>query len=71
MDASAPAAAAVAVAAEIAARGQHTAVVIASRPRLRKTAATDGSYQKAWEDTLGKSGKPAPQLDPSKLTNCA
>jgi glutamate transport system substrate-binding protein len=38
---------------------------------ILKTAATDGSYKKAWDDTLGKSGKPAPELDTSKLTNCA
>jgi glutamate transport system substrate-binding protein len=38
---------------------------------ILKTAATDGSYKKAWDDTLGKSGKPAPELDVSKLTNCA
>jgi glutamate transport system substrate-binding protein len=38
---------------------------------ILKAAATDGSYRKAWDDTLGKSGKPAPELDPSKLTNCA
>ena len=38
---------------------------------ILKTAAGDGSYQKAWDDTLGKSGKAAPELDPSKLTNCA
>ena len=38
---------------------------------ILKTAATDGSYKKAWNDTLGKSGKPAPELDVSKLTNCA
>jgi glutamate transport system substrate-binding protein len=38
---------------------------------ILKTAATDGSYKKAWDDTLGKSGKAAPELDVSKLTNCA
>jgi glutamate transport system substrate-binding protein len=38
---------------------------------ILKAAASDGSYQKAWEDTLGKSGKAAPTLDVSKLTNCA
>jgi glutamate transport system substrate-binding protein len=37
---------------------------------ILKTAATDGSYKKAWDDTLGKSGKAAPELDTSKLTNC-
>jgi glutamate transport system substrate-binding protein len=34
-------------------------------------AATDGSYKAAWDKTLGASGKPAPTLDTSKLTNCA
>ena len=38
---------------------------------ILKTAASDGSYKKAWDDTLGKSGKAAPTLDVSKLTNCA
>ncbi|GAA2513445.1 glutamate ABC transporter substrate-binding protein [Pilimelia columellifera] len=38
---------------------------------ILKAAAADGSYAKAWDDTLGKSGKPAPQLDTTKLTNCA
>ncbi len=38
---------------------------------ILKAAATDGSYKKAWDDTLGKSGKPAPELDVSKLTNCS
>ena len=38
---------------------------------ILKTAVTDGSYKKAWDDTLGKSGKAAPTLDVSKLTNCA
>jgi glutamate transport system substrate-binding protein len=38
---------------------------------ILKTAATDGSYKKAWDDTLGKSGKAAPELDTSKLTNCS
>jgi glutamate transport system substrate-binding protein len=37
---------------------------------ILKTAAGDGSYKQAWESTLGKSGKPAPDLDASKLTNC-
>jgi glutamate transport system substrate-binding protein len=37
---------------------------------ILKTAATDGSYKKAWDDTLGKSGTAAPELDTSKLTNC-
>ena len=37
---------------------------------LRKST-TDGSYKKAWDDTLGKSGKPAPTLDVTKLANCA
>ncbi|HEX5204518.1 glutamate ABC transporter substrate-binding protein [Paractinoplanes rhizophilus] len=38
---------------------------------ILKAAATDGSYKKAWDDTLGKSGTPAPELDTSKLTNCS
>jgi glutamate transport system substrate-binding protein len=38
---------------------------------ILKAAAADGSYKKAWDDTLGKSGKPAPELDVSALTNCA
>jgi glutamate transport system substrate-binding protein len=38
---------------------------------ILKTAASDGSYKKAWDDTLGKSGKAAPTLDVSKLTNCS
>jgi glutamate transport system substrate-binding protein len=38
---------------------------------ILKAAATDGSYKKAWDDTLGKSGKAAPELDAGKLTNCA
>jgi len=38
---------------------------------ILKKAAGDGSYKKAWDDTLGKSGKAAPTLDTSKLTNCA
>ena len=38
---------------------------------ILKAAATDGSYKKAWDDTLGKSGKPAPELDVAKLTNCS
>jgi glutamate transport system substrate-binding protein len=38
---------------------------------ILKTAAGDGSYQKAWTDTLGKSGKAAPALDTTKLTNCS
>jgi glutamate transport system substrate-binding protein len=37
---------------------------------ILKTAATDGSYKAAWDSTLGKSGKAAPELDVSKLTNC-
>jgi glutamate transport system substrate-binding protein len=36
-----------------------------------KAAAADGSYQKAWNDTLGKSGKAAPTLDTSKLAACS
>jgi glutamate transport system substrate-binding protein len=38
---------------------------------ILKAAAADGSYKKAWDDTLGKSGKAAPELDASKLSNCA
>ncbi|WP_433368717.1 glutamate ABC transporter substrate-binding protein [Actinoplanes sp. CA-142083] len=38
---------------------------------ILKAAAGDGSYKKAWDDTLGKSGKAAPELDTSKLTNCS
>jgi glutamate transport system substrate-binding protein len=38
---------------------------------ILKKAASDGRYKKAWDNTLGKSGKEAPTLDVSKLTNCA
>jgi len=38
---------------------------------ILKTAATDGSYKAAWDNTIGKAGLPAPTLDVSKLTNCA
>jgi glutamate transport system substrate-binding protein len=38
---------------------------------ILKTAVTDGSYKKAWDATLGKSGTAAPTLDVTKLTNCA
>jgi glutamate transport system substrate-binding protein len=38
---------------------------------ILKAAASDGSYKAAWDSTLGKSGKAAPELDVSKLTNCA
>jgi glutamate transport system substrate-binding protein len=38
---------------------------------ILKKAATDGRYKKAWDATLGKSGKAAPELDTGKLTNCA
>ena len=38
---------------------------------ILKAAASDGRYKKAWDDTLGKSGKAAPTLDTSKLTNCS
>ena len=38
---------------------------------ILKAAAADGSYKKAWDDTLGRSGKAAPELDTSKLSNCA
>jgi glutamate transport system substrate-binding protein len=37
---------------------------------ILKAAAGDGRYKKAWDDSLGKSGKSAPTLDTSKLTNC-
>jgi glutamate transport system substrate-binding protein len=37
---------------------------------ILKAAAADGSYKAAWDKTLGASGKPAPELDDSKLTNC-
>ncbi|GAA2543979.1 glutamate ABC transporter substrate-binding protein [Winogradskya consettensis] len=38
---------------------------------ILKASATDGSYTAAWNNTLGKSGTPAPELDVTKLTNCA
>jgi glutamate transport system substrate-binding protein len=38
---------------------------------ILKASVTDGSYKKAWDDTLGKSGKAAPELDVTKLTNCS
>nr|WP_296070511.1 glutamate ABC transporter substrate-binding protein [uncultured Actinoplanes sp.] len=38
---------------------------------ILKASVADGSYKKAWDDTLGKSGKAAPELDASKLTNCS
>jgi glutamate transport system substrate-binding protein len=38
---------------------------------ILKAAVTDGSYKKAWDDSLGKSGKAAPELDVAKLTNCS
>ena len=38
---------------------------------ILKTAATDGSYKAAWDNTLGKSGQAAPTLDVAKLTNCS
>jgi glutamate transport system substrate-binding protein len=38
---------------------------------ILKAAAADGSYKKAWDDTLGKSGTAAPELDVSKLSNCS
>jgi glutamate transport system substrate-binding protein len=37
---------------------------------ILKTAATDGSYKAAWDNTLGKSGTAAPELDTAALTNC-
>jgi glutamate transport system substrate-binding protein len=38
---------------------------------ILKASASDGSYKAAWDNSLGKSGKAAPELDVSKLTNCA
>ncbi|RZU49644.1 amino acid ABC transporter substrate-binding protein (PAAT family) [Krasilnikovia cinnamomea] len=38
---------------------------------ILKASATDGSYKAAWDSTLGKSGKAAPELDVTKLTNCS
>jgi glutamate transport system substrate-binding protein len=38
---------------------------------LLKKAAGDGSYKKAWDNSLGKSGKSAPDLDITKLANCS
>jgi len=38
---------------------------------ILKAAASDGSYKAAWDNTLGKSGTPAPELDVTKLTNCS
>jgi glutamate transport system substrate-binding protein len=38
---------------------------------ILKASVADGSYKKAWDDTLGKSGKAAPTLDVSKLSNCS
>jgi glutamate transport system substrate-binding protein len=38
---------------------------------ILKASVTDGSYKAAWDKTLGKSGKAAPTLDVSKLTNCS
>jgi glutamate transport system substrate-binding protein len=38
---------------------------------ILKAAAADGSYKTAWDKTLGASGKPAPTLDATKLTNCS
>ena len=38
---------------------------------ILKTAASDGSYKAAWDASLGKSGKAAPELDVTKLSNCA
>ncbi|MEU7610815.1 glutamate ABC transporter substrate-binding protein [Micromonospora sp. NPDC049204] len=37
---------------------------------ILKTAASDGTYKAAWDSSLGKSGKAAPELDTTKLTNC-
>jgi glutamate transport system substrate-binding protein len=38
---------------------------------ILKAAAADGSYKAAWDATLGASGKTAPTLDATKLTNCS
>ncbi|GAB1693832.1 glutamate ABC transporter substrate-binding protein [Krasilnikovia sp. M28-CT-15] len=38
---------------------------------ILKASVTDGSYKAAWDSTLGKSGKAAPTLDVTKLTNCS
>ncbi|BCJ54846.1 glutamate-binding protein [Actinoplanes sp. NBRC 14428] len=38
---------------------------------ILKASVTDGSYKAAWDNTLGKSGKAAPELDVTKLTNCS
>ena len=38
---------------------------------ILKAAASDGSYKAAWDNTLGKSGTAAPELDVTKLTNCS
>ncbi|MEU4469914.1 glutamate ABC transporter substrate-binding protein [Micromonospora sp. NPDC023888] len=37
---------------------------------ILKAAASDGTYKAAWDTSLGKSGKAAPELDTTKLTNC-
>ncbi|PWR05823.1 glutamate-binding protein [Micromonospora acroterricola] len=37
---------------------------------ILKAAAADGTYKAAWDTSLGKSGKAAPELDTTKLTNC-
>jgi glutamate transport system substrate-binding protein len=37
---------------------------------ILKASAADGSYKAAWDSTVGTSGKAAPTLDASKLTNC-
>ena len=37
---------------------------------ILKASAADGSYKAAWDSTLGKSGKAAPELDVATLTNC-
>jgi glutamate transport system substrate-binding protein len=37
---------------------------------ILQAAAQDGSYQAAWDATLGKDGKPAPTLDASKMSHC-
>jgi glutamate transport system substrate-binding protein len=37
---------------------------------ILQASAGDGRYKKAWDDTLGKSGKSLPTLDVAKFTNC-
>ncbi|MEW2383408.1 glutamate ABC transporter substrate-binding protein [Micromonospora sp. NPDC047707] len=37
---------------------------------ILKAAARDGSYEAAWEATLGRGGRPAPTLEVSRMTHC-